>query len=167
MQVSVRLKWRKEQNRFSAYPVGLEHPERCAFVQPNVGRHDSWLWAVSWPGWFSNNGFGNSKQEAADAATDAWWAAVATPIPRDVDLEIDILLARVLVVPPPNHLYGETSDFLRKLMHSLRRQYEAEMRAETTPRQVADLMANLSAELFRRREAGLSEPKDEYTWRVT
>jgi len=167
MLVSARLKWRKEQTRFTAYPVGLDHPERCAFVHPNVGRFGSWIWGIGWPGWFSNNGFGNSKQEAADAATDAWWVAVATPLPRDVDLEIDVLIARVLVVPPPNHLYGESAEFLRKLMQGLRRQYEAEMRAETTPRQVADLMGNLSAELFRRRQAGQSEPKDEYSWRVT
>ena len=153
-----RLKWRKEQDRFAAYPVGTEHLDRCVFLRPNTTRVDSWLWGVSWPGWFITNGIASDRQEAADAATNAWWAAVATPIPRNVDLEIDILLARVLVVPPPNHLYSEGSDFLRKLMHSLRRQYETEMRAETTPRQVADMMANLSAELFRRREAGLSEP---------
>lgn len=65
-----------------------------------------------------------------------------------------MLIARVLVVPPPNHLYGESAEFLRKLMQGLRRQYEGEMRAETPPQQVADLMVKLPQELFRRRRGG-------------
>ncbi|WP_172125295.1 hypothetical protein [Devosia sp. 919] len=106
---------------------------------------------ISWPKWFEQNGQAADKQAAADAATEAWWAHVATPIPRDVGTEIDVLVARVLVVPPPNYLFSEDSEFLRKLINALRLQFEAQMWAGETPRVVEDLLKSLSAELYRRR----------------
>jgi hypothetical protein len=117
-----------------------------------------WLWAISWPKWFEQNGQAADKQAAADAATEGWWAHVATPIPRDVETEIDLLVARVLVVPPPNYLFSEDSEFLRKLINALRLQFEPQMRAGGTPKVVEDLLANLSAELYRRRLDGASYP---------
>lgn len=44
-----------------------------------------------------------------------------------------MLIARVLVVPPPNHLYGESAELLRKLMQGLRGEYEAGMRRGRWP----------------------------------
>ena len=113
-----------------------------------------WFWVVAWPKWFEQNGQEADKQAAADEATKAWWTHVATPIPRDVETEIDVLVARVLVVPPTNYLFSEDSEFLRKLINALRLQFEGQMRVGETPRVVEDLLANLSAELYRRRAAG-------------
>ena len=138
-----------------AYPVGRRHPERCAAIEwrEHLPVERQWFWVVSWPKWFEHSGQAADKQTAADAATGAWWAHVATPIPRDVETEIDVLVARVLVVPPPNYLFSEDSQFLRKLINALRLQFEAHMWAGETPPVVEDLLANLSAELFRRRAA--------------
>ena len=68
-----------------------------------------------------------------------------------METAIDVLVARVLVVPPPNYLFSEETEFLRKLINALRLQFEGQMREGETPRVVEDLLANLSAELYRRR----------------
>ena len=39
----------------------------------------------------------DDKQAAADAATDCWWAKVATEVPRDIDGKVILIAARVLV----------------------------------------------------------------------
>ncbi|WP_173088972.1 hypothetical protein [Devosia sp. 1635] len=70
-----------------------------------------------------------------------------------METEIDVLVARVLVVPPPNYLFSEDSEFLRKLINALRLQFEPQMRAGEVPKVVEDLLANLSVELYRRRVA--------------
>ena len=139
-----------------AYPTGRAHPERAAVIQwrQHLPVDRQWFWVVTWPKWFNQNGQAADKQAAADAATEAWWSHVATPIPRDVETEIDVLVARVLVVPPPNYLFSEDSEFLRKLINALRLQFEAQMRSGETPTVVEDLLANLSAELYRRRVGG-------------
>ena len=59
----------------------------------------------------------------------------------------------MLVVPPPNYLFSEDSEFLRKLINSLRLQFEPQMRAGEVSKVVEDLLANLSTELYRRRVA--------------
>lgn len=166
MQVPARLNWHKSENGFRAYPVGALQPHRFAEIGPNIGRHGSWSWTVMWDGWFNQDGTCQGKQEAADAATEAWWRLVQTDIPRDTETEIAVIAARVLVMPPPNSLYSESADFLRALMQTLRMQYEADMRAERVPRPVSDLMGNLSAELFRRRLNGESEDGAGYRWGV-
>lgn len=163
MQIPARLKWQRQGRGFIAYPMGnlLDHQERVATLT-FTGTINSgvelgipvWRWSVNWPGWFAEHGIRHSKQEAADLANAAWWKGVASPVPRDVKSEIAVIAARVLIMPPPNSLLTEESDFLQGLMDTLRLQYEAEMRAETTPRQVRELMANLSAELYRRRLRG-------------
>ena len=154
--VPARLHWHREEQRFVAYPTGRTHPERCAVIErrEHLPLERQWFWVVSWPKWFEQNGQAADKQAAADAATQAWWAQVATPIPRDVETEIDVLVARALVVPPPNYLFSEDSAFLRKLINALRLQFEGQMRAGETPRAVEDLLANLLAELYRRRVTG-------------
>jgi len=136
-------------------------------ICPNIGRSGSWSWKAIWSGWFKESSTCDSKQGAADAATEAWWRLVQTDIPRDTETEIAVIAARVLVMPPPNHLYVESAGFLRSLMRTLRLQYEAELRADTLPRPVADLMENLSAELYRRRLAGEAEDSRDHRWSVT
>lgn len=106
---------------------------------------------MSWPRWFEGAGYADDKQAAADAATECWWANVATEVQRDIESEVILIAARVLVRPPPNSLYAEDAAFLTKLMDTLRLQYAEELRSDALPRQVRDLMTNLSQELFRRR----------------
>ena len=139
-----------------SYPTGRAHPERSAVIErrEHLPVERQWFWLVAWPKWFDQNGQAADKQAAADAATQAWWAHVATPIPRDVETEIDVLVARVLVVPQQNYLFSEDSEFLRMLINALRLQFEGQMPVGETPRVVEDLLANLSAELYRRRAAG-------------
>ena len=120
-------------------------------MAPNIGRIDSWAWAVHWPGWFDQRNYVQGRQEAADAATNAWWACVATEVPRDIEAEVLLIAARVLVRPPPNSLYDEDSAFLKRLMDTVRLQYAEELKNGALPLQVKDLMTNLSQELFRRR----------------
>ena len=151
MQPPNRLKWRKEAGRFAAYPLGIHRPEFAATVAPNVGRHQSWVWRVSWPRWFEGVGYAEDKQAAADAATECWWTSVATEVPRDIEGEVMLIAARVMVRPPPNSLYAEDTAFLTKLMDTVRLQYADDLKDEALPRRVKDLMSNLSQELFRRR----------------
>lgn len=109
MQVP-RLKWFREENksRFVAYPMGALRTDRFAEVvfagNMSVGNEigvPRWRWSVRWPGWFDIGAPANGKQDAADMATRAWWESVVTPPPRDVDGEIDMIVARILVMPPP------------------------------------------------------------------
>jgi len=154
--VPARLHWHREGARFVAYPSSRRHPERCAAIElrKNLPTDKQWFWVIAWPKWFQQSGQATDRQAAADAATEAWWAHMATPIPRDVETEIDVLVARVLVVPPPNYLFSEDSEFLRKLINALRLHFESQMRAGDTPPAVEDLLANLSEELYRRRVSG-------------
>nr|WP_295889282.1 hypothetical protein [uncultured Devosia sp.] len=110
-----------------------------------------WRWSVSWPGWFDIGAPANDKQHAADMATRAWWDAVVTPPPRDVDGEIDMIVARILVMPPPNSLMTESTAYLRQMQRSLTLLYQSELKAETLPPQVKTLVANISKELHARR----------------
>ena len=49
---------------------------------------------MNWP---VEHGFSDNKQSAADAATDAWWRCVATGVPRDIECEVILIAARVMV----------------------------------------------------------------------
>lgn len=71
------------------------------------------------PGWFAISAPANDKQHAADMATKARWDAVVTPPPRDIDGEIDMIIARILVMPPPNSLMTESATYLRQMQRSL------------------------------------------------
>ena len=162
MQVP-RLKWSRERDksRFVAYPMGSLHTDRYAEVvfagKMSVGNEigvPRWHWSVRWPGWFDIGAAANDKQHAADMATKAWWEAVVTPPPRDVDGEIDMIIARILVMPPPNSLMTESAAYLRLMQQTLTLLYQSELKAETLPPQVKTLMANLSAELYARRPIG-------------
>lgn len=148
-QQPMRRRWRQP---------GLLHeigqPQARAILCQGLERAASWSWLGEWSGWFADSATCESKQDAADAATEAWWKWVQTDIPRDTDTEIAVIAARVLVMPPPNHLNTESAAYLRKLIGTLRIQCEAELRADSVPRPAADLIANLSAELYRRRLAG-------------
>jgi len=106
---------------------------------------------VVWPKWFKASQRALTRQDAADAATLAWWTLKQTPVPRDIEAEIDVIVARLLDMPPPSGLLSEDNDYLHKLMAQMRRRWSAELKNETLPPQVAELMAILSAELFRRR----------------
>ena len=172
MQVP-RLKWSRERDkgRFVAYPMGSLHMDRFAEVvfagKMSVGNEigvPRWRWSVRWPGWFDISAPANDKQHAADMATKAWWDAVMTPPPRDVDGEIDMIVARILVMPPPNSLMTESTAYLRQMQRSLTLLYQGELRAETLPPQVKGLMANLSAELYARRLAGAEEDDGVHLW---
>lgn len=146
-----RLKWVKEKQRFAAYPVGVGPHYGCAALWPNIAQHGTWAWSVTWDRWFNETGIGGGKQDAADAATAAWWKLVATPIPRDVESEIAVLIARAPVMPPPNHLLTEDRDYLVRLNRALALQYADELRSQQLPPPIKHLMESLSAELYRRR----------------
>ncbi|WP_297104217.1 hypothetical protein [uncultured Devosia sp.] len=161
MDVPARLKWRKEPERYAAYPVGSIHADRLAWIAPNIARYQSWKWVVSWERWFAESGVADSKQEAADRATEAWWRLVQTDIPRDVDLETSMIVARLLVRPVPNSLFDEDADYLRKVMWALNNVYRTEI-IEGVPA-IRNLYDQLSAEFARRRETGEipDQPKGE------
>lgn len=164
MDVPARLKWRKESGRFVAYPVGLGNKGRYASVQIDLSsvttqsppsQADSWRWSAVWDGWFSNSGYADSKQKAADLATEAWWRLVQTDIPLNVNLEAAMIVARVLVRPMPNSLLGEDTEFLQKVMSHLSIVYARELRDEALPGRVEAMMARLSEQLFSRRQSAV------------
>ena len=175
MQVP-RLKWFKDKskNRFVAHPMGSLHMDRFAEIvfAGNMGMGNEigvprWRWSVRWPGWFAISAPANDKQHAADMATKAWWDAVVTPPPRDVDGEIDMIIARILVMPPPNSLMTESATYLRQMQRSLTSLYRNELKADALPPQVKTLMANLSAELYARRLAGKADDDGPHEWSAT
>lgn len=59
---------------------------------------------------------------------------MATEVPRDVEGEVPLIAAHVMVRPPPNSLYAEDSAFLTLLMRPVRLQYEQEPRENGLPR---------------------------------
>ena len=162
MDLPARLKWRKEKERFAAYPTATDHQERFAEIRLHAkgyntntkphGPTEQWIWRVRWDGWFAEHGFAESKQAAADKATEVWWACIDTDPPRDVDMEVAMIVARAIVRPIPNSLLSEDAAFLRKVTWHLHEVYRAEIAAEVP--MLKNLSEQLSAELFRRREAG-------------
>ena len=89
-----------------AYPMGPLHRTRYAQISllgsMSVGDGigvPRWRWSVRRPGWFNIDAPADYKQQAADMATEAGWHEVMQPPPRDVDGEIDMIIARALVVP--------------------------------------------------------------------
>lgn len=159
--IPARLKWVVEKDRYVAYPAGHDHPERKAEVQflgkMSLGTEigvPRWRWSVQWPGWFSADGYGADKQDAADRATEEWWRLITSPIPRDVDTEIDVIVARILVMPPPNSLLTEDTAFLQRLNWLLFERFKDEIKADAAPMSVRILLAGTSEELYRRRVAG-------------
>lgn len=167
MTVPARFKWHREDTRFVAHPVGTGRPGRLVAVHlgstglnTSVEPHrpvQSWHWLVKWEGWFAKAGVAATKQSAADMATEEWWRLVVTEMPRDVDTEIDVIVARILVMPPPNSIMTESTVFLQRLNRQLFLQFKDEIKAEAAPMPVRNLLANLSAELYRRRLAGETE----------
>jgi hypothetical protein len=139
MDVPARLKWRREEGRFAAYPTATEPKERFAEIRLyNTGYNtnvtpahpiEHWTWRVVWEGWFVEHGFADSKQAAADRATAAWWRNVQTELPRDVSLEAAMIRARALVRPPPNSLFSEDAEYLQKVLWHLHQVHGAEIRA--------------------------------------
>lgn len=179
MEAPARLKWSKDKERgFRAYPIGYgPGAKRCAWIFRQLStldasatddrRRESWHWSVHWDGWFSDSGSAEGKQEAADKATAAWWKHVTDPLPRNVDLEIDMILARVLVMPPPNSLFMEDMMFLQRINRALFSLYERDIQSDTAPEPVRLLLARLSAELYRRRLSGEKEPGEHSGWGAT
>lgn len=90
-------------------------------------------------------------------ATKAWWDSVVQPPTRDVDGEIDMIIARILVMPPPNSLMTESTAYLRQMQRLLTLLNQSGLKTETLPPPVRSLMANLSAELFARHLAGTED----------
>lgn len=169
MLPAVRLKWRKEGDRFKAYPLGPERPAYHADVWlVSSGRNtdliphrnvESWAWLVCWDGWFSKSGFAEAKQAAADKANEEWWTAVDTELPRDTELEAEMIVARVLVRPMPNSLLGEDVAFLQKVLWHVHNVYRAEIKDDQAPAAVKEMVTRLSEELYRRRTIGeVAEP---------
>lgn len=168
MDALPRLKWHKGGRGFRAYPAGHHADQRYAEIWLQVSGwntdatphyyFENWNWLVKWEGWFSQHDIAAGKQAAADKATERWWAAVQTEVPRNVDLEIAMLVARAPVQPIPNSLLGEESEFLRKVMWHLEDVYQVNTKPEGAPAQLKDLVGRLSEELYRRR---LAEPEPE------
>jgi len=166
-----RLKWRKEVDRFVAYPTATDHEQRYAEIRLHstgyntdvlpYGPTQHWLWRVRWDGWFAEHGFWPDKQGAADKATDAWWRCVQTEPPRNIDLEAAMVVARPPVQPVPNSLFAEDAEFLRKVMWHLHRAYGEEIAAEHPV--LSNLYRQISSEFARRRESGEipDQPKGE------
>lgn len=164
MLVPLRLKWIKAKKGFIAYPIGLVNRDSFAAIDhyhTSVGGDahthtytESWRWRVHWEGWFVEAGFGESKQAAADMATEKWWQMVQTELPRNVELEAAMIAARVLVRPPPNSLFDEDSEFLHKVLWQLKNAHGHELQAGTATPQVSNFMEQLTAEMDRRRAAG-------------
>lgn len=161
-----RLKWRQGGRGYIAYPVGDwhdSHGQRCAEVWLLMSgintdrvphqKFESWSWAVRWQGWFAHHGFADSKQGAADRATEAWWKAVQTELPRNVELEVAMIVARAPVRPLPNSLLGEDDDFLRKVNWHLNDVYGSALKRDDAPGAVKELMSRLSEELYSRQLA--------------
>ena len=162
MDVPRRFRWRRESDRYAAYPMGAQHSDRCIFIKnsqtgydtnhvPHVPRH-KWRWSVRWKGWFQDGGTVDGKQAAADRATERWWELVNHDPPRDVEFEAAMVVARVLVRSPPNSLFAEETPFLHKVMWHLQNVYADELRRDALPLQVKSLMGLLSEELYRRRD---------------
>ena len=171
-----RLKWFREENksRFVAYPMGSLHMDRFAEIvfagKMSVGNEvgvPRWRWSVRWPGWFDISAPANGKQDAADMATKAWWNSVVKPPPRDVEGEIDMIIARILVMPLPNSLLTESATYLRQMQKSLTLLYRSELQTDTLPLPIKSLMANLSAELYARRLADTAEDDVPSNWSAT
>lgn len=154
MDVPARLKWRKEQDRFAAYPLGSILPDRVAWIATNPSSLARWKWVVSWEGWFTQSGFASDKQHAADQATEAWWRLVQTEVPRDIDFDATRIVAQVLVRPLPNSLFAEDGAFLQKVLWHLKNVFQEEIAAANVPVVVTDLVAQLEGEIERRMESG-------------
>lgn len=162
MDVPARLKWRKEKDRYAAYPTATEPQDRYAAIwlynsgtdpqTQNGARFESWYWKIVWSGWFSRSGTAESKQIAADRATSAWWECVNSEPPRDVQTEVAMIVARALIRPIPNSLFGEDPDFLRSVLWHLHAVYADEIKQGVGA--VKNLSEQVSAELFRRRQSG-------------
>ena len=155
------LKWFKTESRYVAYPTATAQSVRyasvhllCARMNTDITPHKAfelWAWLVKWEGWFAVSGVADSKQAAADQATEAWWKAVDSEPPRNVDLEATMIAARVLMRPPPNSLFAEDPEFLRKVLWHLSTIYRQEIKRGEEPAPVKQLMGRLSEELYRRR----------------
>lgn len=164
MEPPARLKWQRMVDGFEAYPIGRHVPGRGARIWKSGSgfntdlmphrAYENWAWSVSWEGWFSSSGFAESKQDAADRATEAWWASVDTEVPRDVDLEVAVIAARVPVRPIPNSLLSEDAKFLQSVMWHLNTVHGADLAQGKAPVAVKEAVERLSEELFRRRQAG-------------
>lgn len=157
MNVPARLRWQKAELGFAAFPVGPAPAGQRRFAAIDLYQTgvdmECWRWRVVWDGWFCKAGMAESKQAAADKATEMWWEMVSTEVPRDVDLEAAIIAARALIQPPPNSLFGEDNDFLRKVEFHLR------YAPDPSLPQIASLLGQLNEEMDRRREAGtLTDP---------
>lgn len=167
--MTARLPWQKNPSGgFITYPEGEEHSGRRAIVWYSVShpKGSQWRWTVGWDKWFRETGLAATKQAAADAATEAWWRQKQTPIPRDIEGEIEAILAALLTKPPPSDLLREDGDYLRRLMHAIRLKWERDLRRETAPCQVMDLIAAMSEELYARRLNG-EQGSSPNRWSVT
>ena len=162
-----RLKWIRGGRGYKAYPAGTYERGREVELWRQVSGidgttqqyYENWAWAVRWEGWFAHSGIAVGKQAAADQATIEWWAAIQTELPREVELETSIIAARALVRPPPNSLFGEEPEFLRRVLWCLGQTYSAELKTDKVPAKAKELIHRLSEELYRRRLNGeLVEP---------
>ena len=68
-----------------------------------------------------------------------------------------MIIARILVMAPPNSLMTESTAYLRQMQRLLTLLNQSELKTETLPPPVRSLMANLSAELFARHLAGTED----------
>jgi hypothetical protein len=113
-------------------------------------------------GWFAVNGYAEGKQQAADRATEEWWKAVDTELPRNMALEAAMVVARVLVRPMPNSLLAEDTAFLQSVMWHLMNVYGDEIKHDTMPEPVKLMVDRLSDELLVRRQAGEYREREPY-----
>nr|WP_314255911.1 hypothetical protein [uncultured Devosia sp.] len=115
---------------------------------------------MRWDGWFVEHGFAENQQAAADRAIAARWKWIQTDIPRDIELEVAMFAARVMIMRVPNSLFAEKRRFSIWSCGISRKCIGPKSKA-TRPPKANNLMEQLSVELSRRRVAGeeIGEPK--------
>lgn len=170
-----RLPWKRDEyGGFTAMPNGEHAPKQRAHLwQPDPpswapNTLTSWHWLVDWPDRFRKSGECWLRQEAADAATEAWWAGIAEANDRERALRPYELFAERLFGGGRAewHLIELTTapyDELMKIMAKCRRDGAGSGFAK----EIEAVMGTLSKEFHRRRLAGETDrPRRPGQWDV-
>lgn len=146
-----RLIWRRVAPRtFIAYPTGdTDKYARvgATSIVPTDGYR--WSWTVEWKGRFQAVGLTETKQRAADAATEAWWAQVAKTDAAEAErAALEAVLARIEAGqfnPSELDLRAPYDDLMRLMDQCVRRRPGA-----ANPEGYNAVIKALSAEFYRR-----------------
>lgn len=112
-----RLPWRRNPaghraQSYIAYPFGDGLAPYATIDDSNGNPALGWRWRAAWPGRFVETDLAASKQEAADAATIAFWEAI--------ERTSDWPWLPEPIVPP---LAGALADFNDEQLKALQRQF--------------------------------------------